>query len=95
VALQPQSLWAQFDRGRCALLRNRHAEALDAFGACVALAPEAVCYYNRSLAYAGLGASDRAGLDLERARDLDPDLVASLPRPYLPRRSARDPWGRP
>jgi serine/threonine protein kinase len=91
VAMQPQSLWAQFDRGRCALLRSRHAEALDAFGACVALAPEAVCYYNRSLAYAGLGASDRARLDLERARELDPDFVASLPRPDLPLRSARDP----
>jgi serine/threonine protein kinase len=95
VAMQPQSLWAQFYRGRCALFRNRHAEALDAFGACVALAPEAVCYYNRSLAYAGLGASERARLDLERARELDPDLVASLPRPSPPRRSARDPWTEP
>jgi eukaryotic-like serine/threonine-protein kinase len=91
VAMQPQSLWAQFYRGRCALLRNRYAEALDAFGACAALAPEAVCYYNRSLAYAGLGATQRAWLDLERARKLDPDLVAALPRPYLPRRSDRDP----
>jgi serine/threonine protein kinase len=95
VAMQPQSLWAQFYRGRCALLRNRYAEALDAFGACVAVAPEAVCYYNRSLAYAGLGASERAGLDLERARKLDPDLVAALPRPYLPRRSVRGSWREP
>ena len=85
VALQPGSLWAQFYRGRCALLRNRHAEAVDAFGACVALAPEAVCYYNRSLAYAGLGARERARLDLERARELDPSLVASPPRPRIPR----------
>jgi tetratricopeptide (TPR) repeat protein len=90
VAIQPQSLWAHFYRGRCALLRYRHAEALDAFGACIALAPEAVCYYNRSLAYAGLGVSERAWLDLRRARELDPDLVASLPRPRLLRRSARD-----
>jgi tetratricopeptide (TPR) repeat protein len=90
VAIQPQSLWAHFYRGRCALLRFRHAEALDAFGACIALAPEAVCYYNRSLAYAGLGASERAWLDFRRARELDPDLVASLPRPRLLRRSARD-----
>jgi eukaryotic-like serine/threonine-protein kinase len=95
VAMQPQSLWAQFYRGRCALLRNRHAEALDAFGACVALGPQAVCYYNRSLAYAGLGASVRAWLDFKRARQLDPDLVAALPRPYLPRRSARDPRREP
>jgi serine/threonine protein kinase len=89
VAMQPQSLWAQFYRGRCALLRNRYAEALDAFGACVALAPEAVCYHNRSLAYAGLGVTERARLDLERARELDPDSVAALPRSHLPRRSAR------
>ncbi len=80
VALQPQSLWAQFYRGQCALLRNRHAEAVDAFGACVALAPEAVCYYNRSLAYAGLGAKESARLDLERARELDSSLVAPPPR---------------
>ena len=92
VALEPQSLWAQFYRGRCALLRNRYAEALDAFGACVALTPEAVCYYNRSLAYAGLGASERAWLDLERARKLDPDLVAALPHPYLLRHSVRGSW---
>jgi eukaryotic-like serine/threonine-protein kinase len=95
VAMQPQNLWAQFYRGRCALLRNRYPEALDAFGACVALTPEAVCYYNRSLAYAGLGASERARLDLERARQLDPDLVAALPRPDLPRRSVRGSWREP
>jgi hypothetical protein len=47
------------------------------------LAPEAVCYYNRSLAYSGLGAKTRARLDLERARELDPTLVAS---PQGPRR---------
>jgi eukaryotic-like serine/threonine-protein kinase len=81
VALQPDSLWAQFYQGQCALLCNRFAEAVDAFGACVALAPEAVCYYNRSLAYAGLGARDRARRDLERARELDPSLVASPRRP--------------
>ncbi len=85
VALQPGSLWAQFYRGRCALLRHRHAEAVDAFGACIALAPEAVCYYNRSLAYAGLGDRERARLDLERARALDPSLVASPPQPRAPR----------
>ena len=66
VALQPDSLWAQFYRGQCALLRNRFVEAVDAFGACVALAPVAVCYYNRSLAYAGLGARERARRDFKR-----------------------------
>jgi eukaryotic-like serine/threonine-protein kinase len=90
VAIQPQNLWTQFYRGRCALLRNRYAEALDAFGACVALGPEAVCYYNRSLAYAGLGATRLAWLDLERARKLDPDLVAAQSRPNPPRRSAQE-----
>jgi tetratricopeptide (TPR) repeat protein len=84
VDLQPRSLWAQFYRGQCALRRGRHAEAVDAFGACVALAPEAVCYYNRSLAYAGLGAHDRARLDLERARALDPNLHVN-PREIAPR----------
>ena len=67
VALQPDSLWAQFYRGQCALLRNRFVEAVDAFGACVALAPVAVCYYNRSLAYAGLGARECARRNFECA----------------------------
>ena len=75
VALQPQSLWAQFYRGQCALRGDRYAEALDAFGACVALAPKAACYYNRSLAYAGLGSRSNARRDLDRARELDPSLV--------------------
>ncbi|QEH32232.1 Serine/threonine-protein kinase Pkn1 [Aquisphaera giovannonii] len=87
VALQPQSLWAQFYRGRCALLRNRPAEAVDAFGACVALAPEAVCYFNRSLAYAGLGVADRSRDDLARARAIDAGLTALPPRVPAARRA--------
>jgi hypothetical protein len=51
------------------------AEALDAFGACVALAPEvAACRYNRGLAYAGLGEVGRARQDLAEARRVDPTL---------------------
>jgi tetratricopeptide (TPR) repeat protein len=87
--LQPQGLWTQFYRGQCALRRGRFAEAVDAFGASVALAPGAgVCYFNRGLAYEGLGVHDRARLDLERARRLDPKLAGpaweAIPRPLNP-----------
>jgi serine/threonine protein kinase/tetratricopeptide (TPR) repeat protein len=73
--LQPQSLWTQFYRGQCALRGHQFAAAVDAFGACVALAPrEGACYYNRGLAYEGLGVADRARHDFDRARRLDPTL---------------------
>src|SRR5262249_25226354 len=48
LELEPQGLWPNFARGRCAYLLNRHDEALVSFTVCVALAPEsAVCWYNR------------------------------------------------
>ena len=70
--LRPDALWPQFDRGRCALRRGRHAEALDAFASCVALAPGvSACYRNRSLAFAGLGDRAAAARDLARAEAIE------------------------
>jgi tetratricopeptide (TPR) repeat protein len=75
VDLEPHGLWANFSRGRCAYLRGRHEEAVRAYTACVALAPDrAVCFWNRALALEALGQSEEAARDLERARRLDPDL---------------------
>jgi eukaryotic-like serine/threonine-protein kinase len=82
VLLHPRSLWAHFYRGQCALLRDRYVEAVDAFGACIALSPEAVCYYNRSLAYAGLNAIHLAQRDFERAHQLDASIAAWPPHPH-------------
>jgi serine/threonine protein kinase len=74
--LEPQGLWVNFVRGRCAYLRGHHAEAAEAFAICVALAPErAVCYYNRGLAYEALGRREQALADYDRAMGLDSDLT--------------------
>src|SRR5262249_13616750 len=73
VDLEPQGLWANFARGRCAYLLGRHEEAAEAFAACVALAPErAACFYNRALACEALGRREQALADFERAWALAP-----------------------
>jgi eukaryotic-like serine/threonine-protein kinase len=77
--LEPQGLWFNFARGRCAHLRGRHQEALAAFAACVAGAPEsAVCRHNRGLAWEALGQPAQALHDYERAAQLDPALAAAV-----------------
>jgi tetratricopeptide (TPR) repeat protein len=71
VDLEPQGLWPNFARGRCAHLLGRHEEALVAFTVCIALAPQsAVCYRNRALAYEALGRREDARRDEERAARL-------------------------
>jgi tetratricopeptide (TPR) repeat protein len=81
LALQPGLLWASFYRGTCALRLREWADAVAAFHACVVLAPDcAWCYHNRGLAYRAAGRADRARVDFDRARALDPSLAASIPR---------------
>jgi serine/threonine protein kinase len=76
VDLEPQGLWPNFARGRCAYLLGRHQEALLSFTACVALAPDsAVCWYNRGLVREALGEVGPALRDYERALRLDPGLT--------------------
>ena len=73
VDLQPQAFWPNFYAGISAYRLQQYEAALAAFSACVALAPDkAECFYNRGLAYRGLGREDLAARDFECARRLDP-----------------------
>jgi tetratricopeptide (TPR) repeat protein len=73
VDLQPQSFWPHFYRGASALRLGRYEDAVTAFTACAALAPDlATVYHNRALAQAALGQTDRARRDCERALHLAP-----------------------
>jgi serine/threonine protein kinase/tetratricopeptide (TPR) repeat protein len=68
VDLQPQALWPHFYRGLCAFHLGRYEDAVTAFTACAALAPNlATVYHNRALAEAALGRTDRALRDCEKA----------------------------
>jgi serine/threonine protein kinase/Flp pilus assembly protein TadD len=67
VDLDPQSFWAHYYQGRAAYEAGRAAEAVSAFRTCIALAPAAPCYFNRALAHARLGQTERAVADFQRA----------------------------
>jgi serine/threonine protein kinase/Flp pilus assembly protein TadD len=76
--LRPQDFWAHFYLGVCAYRRREYADAVHSFGVAVALAPaSAECYYNRALAYAAAGNTDRALADYDRALALAPHLAAA------------------
>jgi eukaryotic-like serine/threonine-protein kinase len=85
TALQPNGLWPNFYRGHCCYRLGRFEDSALAFTACTAIAPDiAGCFYNRALAFIGLGRADRALADLNRALELDPGLSeASLQRRML------------
>jgi serine/threonine protein kinase len=71
LALEPQGLWPNFAKGLCAHRMGKHQEALAAFSACVALAPDsAACFANRGRAYEALRCPERAAEDFERARQI-------------------------
>jgi tetratricopeptide (TPR) repeat protein len=70
VRLRPQDFWPNFSQAACYYHLGRPREAVEAYRACIALAPNRVeCYYNRGLAYLALNEADRALADLRRALD--------------------------
>ena len=83
--LEPGGLWPNYYLGQCAYRRKRHPEALMAFSACVALAPEAArVYFNRALVLTALGCPDQAQRDYDRALKRDAGLApAALNRGLL------------
>jgi tetratricopeptide (TPR) repeat protein len=93
LQLQPGLLWAQFYQGKCAFQRGRFEDALPAFHACVALAPDqAWCYCNRGLVLDRLGKPENARADYDQALRLQPDLTeAALNRGLLHYRQGRLP----
>jgi serine/threonine protein kinase/Flp pilus assembly protein TadD len=85
MRLQPDGLWPHFYAGQCAYRRERYDEAAAFFSVCVGAAPHlAAAYFNRGLAYTGLGKPERARDDYTRALALDPGMgVAALNRAIL------------
>ncbi|MFN4257729.1 MAG: protein kinase domain-containing protein [Gemmataceae bacterium] len=81
LAAQPDNLWANYYRGVCAYRQQDYTEAVAAFRASVALAPDAApCYFNRGLAYAALGDRARALRDYDHALRLDDAFAAAALR---------------
>jgi tetratricopeptide (TPR) repeat protein len=91
LALNPQAVGAHFLKGKCEYQRARYEDAVLAFTACVVLAPRSGwCFYNRGLAFEGLGQADRALQDYDRALELDPALApAAVNRGVLHGRAGR------
>lgn len=93
VREKPQEFWANYYRGRCAYSCKLYDEALNAFCACVALAPtQAECFYDRALVFTALGKEAEAQLDYDRALELNPTLdVAAMPGSSVRRSVQRRP----
>jgi serine/threonine protein kinase/tetratricopeptide (TPR) repeat protein len=83
--LRPQDLWTQFYRGTCSYRLRHFEDAVAAFSICIALSPGAAeCYFNRGRSFEGLGRTDSALRDYDRALRLAPGLAgAALARGIL------------
>jgi tetratricopeptide (TPR) repeat protein len=78
LELDPAGRWPNFYYGLCACRMRRFDDAVAAFSVCIGAAPNiAGCYYNRALAYAGLGRLDQAIADYDRALAIDPAHAAA------------------
>jgi tetratricopeptide (TPR) repeat protein len=76
---QPQALWPNFYKGKCAFQIKEFEEAATAFSVCVALTPRSAgCYYHRGLAFLEMGRLERAQADFDRALRLEPSLPAAV-----------------
>lgn len=79
LALDPQSLWANFYQGSCCIKMGRFTEAVSAFSACVALAPDSPwCVYNRGLAFQKAGNVEFALRDFDKAVQLNPAFTEAI-----------------
>lgn len=88
--LRPQEFWPNFYQGLCQYRLEQFGEAVAAFRTCIAIRPNAVCYYNRGLALEALGRIEPAKRDYGRALALDPGLAsAALNRGILAYREGR------
>jgi tetratricopeptide (TPR) repeat protein len=85
LVLEPQGFWPNFYQGTCAYRLEQYQEALTAFSVCIGAEPEnAICFYNRALAYTGLQCPKRALKDYDHALRLDATLApAALNRGLL------------
>ena len=71
----PRHYWALFQLGRCYLALDRHTEAIQVFGACIAMRPDVPWAYNtRGLAYGLRAKFANAYVDFEEALRADPEF---------------------
>ncbi|HVC98043.1 MAG TPA: tetratricopeptide repeat protein [Pirellulales bacterium] len=85
IDLEPHALWTNCYLGKCAYERGRYADAAIAFTACAVLAPDSGwCFYNRGLAFAKQGDTERARRDFDRAVKLDPGLARAIENLRIP-----------
>jgi serine/threonine protein kinase/tetratricopeptide (TPR) repeat protein len=79
IDLEPRALWSNCYQGRCAYERGQFTDAAIAFTACAVLAPDSGwCVYNRGLAFAKQGDTERAQRDFDRALKLEPGLALEI-----------------
>jgi tetratricopeptide (TPR) repeat protein len=75
LANERGGLWPNFYLGICNYRLGRFAESAQNFTVCTTLSPSAGCFFNRALAYAGLGSPELALRDVEQARELDVEFA--------------------
>ncbi|HEX5269127.1 MAG TPA: tetratricopeptide repeat protein, partial [Gemmataceae bacterium] len=76
LRLRPNDFWAHYHVGLCDMSLGRSAEAVEAYGACLALRPDSVWAYTaRASALNGVGRYEDAEHDLTQALKQDPDLM--------------------
>jgi tetratricopeptide (TPR) repeat protein len=75
-ALEPAGFWPQFYAGTCAYRGANYQDAVTAFSVCIG-SPEAnaVCFYNRGLAYAAMARHEQAVNDYGHALAMDPTMA--------------------
>jgi len=79
VELQPHGFWPNFYHGQCAYRRSEYADAATAFSVCIGIAPDVACpYFNRALAFTGLGKADLAVRDFSHVLRLEPHMASAL-----------------
>jgi tetratricopeptide (TPR) repeat protein len=72
LQLEPAGAWPNFYYGLCAYRTGDYQAAVAAFSVCIGTMPNvADFFYNRALAFAGLGQSESAMQDYDRALRID------------------------
>ena len=81
IALNPNNDHLHYLRGSLLVQLFRHAEAVEAFNKAIAIKPSAIYYMARMGAHAVMGDSQKMEADLERVREIDPELLGKYPFP--------------
>jgi serine/threonine protein kinase/Flp pilus assembly protein TadD len=89
--LDPQSFWSWLLLGDCCLELGEDIRAVNSYGVCIALAPQAPWpHFNRGLAHLRLRDFGPAAADFDRALALKPDLAEAYVNRALARQGLKD-----